>query len=61
MGLSKIIYKVVVDSQIMPGMNISHSFEHMVSNEEEAEEFGRDCLMLFKAWQVGFGEEDDNE
>lgn len=52
------IYKVSIESNVGQGASVTHSFEIMVENEEQAEEFGTDCGNLFKAWSRGFNEVD---
>jgi hypothetical protein len=51
-----VIYKVVIESQVMPGLNVNHHFEQVVDDVEESETFGELCAHLMQAFINGFGE-----
>lgn len=39
-------------------MDLTHSFERMVENEEDAREFGQDVKKLINAFQESFGDDE---
>lgn len=59
-GVGRVILKTQVNLRINADMNISQSFEHVVGDEDDAEEFGRDdCLAFFdymRGWTSGTAE-----
>lgn len=49
--------KVQTNMKIANDLNSSVSFEHIVANEEETKEFGKQDAILFAAYMEGFGDE----
>jgi hypothetical protein len=48
------IYKVRIENKIDVAMTVTHDFETVVQDTEEAEQFGREASGIALAFNVGF-------
>lgn len=53
------IHKVTIETTVGMGMTIHQSFESVVDNTEEAEEFGKDANTIFSAFMEGWSNADN--
>lgn len=56
MGDGRVIHEVTLYLEVKEGVSVSHHFEQVVDNIQEAMEFGMTCAFFAQAWNNGFGE-----
>ena len=60
MERDRMIQKVAIEIQAQPGVLVTQTFEQVVDDTEQAEEFGKESAALAHSFVTGFAEFDDS-